>query len=136
MENELIITRTIVEKYDLKFIDDKFVIDTFNEKFPRGAKISEIPKLIPELDEDYPYFVDWLLQQVPSTDTPVVVDTLQNSIVHNGDLIVKGDVIIDDNSKFSIYIKGKIKFEGKLEINTNPIPIYTNINSPSSETKD
>ena len=128
MENELIITRTIVEKYDLKFIDDKFVIDTFNEKFPHGAKISEIPKLIPELDDDYPDFVDWLLQQVPPTDTSVVVDTLQDSIVHNGDLIVKGDVIIDDNSEFSIYIKGKIKFEGKLEINTNRIPIYVNIN--------
>ena len=123
MENELIITREIVEKYDLKF-----VVDTFNEVFPHGAKISEIPKLIPELEEDYPYFVDWLLQQVPSTDTPVVVDTLQNSIVHNGDLIVKGDVIIDDNSEFSIYIKGKIKFEGKLEINTVEIPIYANIN--------
>lgn len=129
MENELIITRDIVEKYDMNFfIDNKFVIYTFNEVFPHGAKISEIPKLIPELDDDYPDFVDWLLKQVPPTDTPVVIDTLQDSIVHNGDLIVKGDVIIDDNSEFSIYIKGKIKFEGKLEINTNQIPIYANIN--------
>ncbi|PIT32627.1 hypothetical protein [Snodgrassella alvi] len=131
MENELIITRDIVEKYENKFIendDRKFVVDTFNEVFPHGAKISEMPKLIPELDDDYPDFVDWLLQQVPPTDTPVVVDTLQDSIVHNGDVIVKGDVIIDDNSEFSIYIKGKIKFEGKLEINTNQIPIYVNIN--------
>ena len=131
MENELIITRDIVEKYENKFIendDRKFVVDTFNEVFPHGAKISEMPKLIPELDDDYPDFVDWLLRQVPSTDTPVVLDTLQDSIVHNGDVIVKGDVIIDDNSEFSIYIKGKIKFEGKLEINTNQIPIYVNIN--------
>ena len=56
-----------------------------------------------------------------------MVDTLQDSIVHNGDVIVKGDVIIDDHSKFSIYIKGQIKFEGKLEINTDQIPIYANI---------
>lgn len=131
MENELIITRDIVEKYENKFIendDRKFVVDTFNEVFPHGAKTSEIPKLIPELEDDYSYFVGWLLKQVPSTDTPVVLDTLQDSIVHNGDVIVKGDVIIDDNSEFSIYIKGKIKFEGKLEINTVEIPIYTNIN--------
>ncbi|WP_367414143.1 hypothetical protein [Snodgrassella alvi] len=131
MENELIITRAIVEKYENKFIendDRKFVVDTFNEVFPHGAKISEIPKLIPELEDDYSYFVGWLLKQVPPTDTPIVVDTLQDSIVHNGDLIVKGDVIIDDNSEFSIYIKGKIKFEGKLEINTAEIPIYANIN--------
>ena len=129
MENELIITRDIVEKYDMNFfIDNKFVIYTFNEVFPHGAKISEIPKLIPELEEDYSHFVDWLLQQVPPTDTPLVLDTLQDSIVHNGDVIVKGDVIIDDNSEFSIYIKGKIKFEGKLEINTAEIPIYANIN--------
>nr|WP_279032613.1 hypothetical protein [Snodgrassella alvi] len=123
MENELIITRDIVEKHYLKS-----VVDTFNEVFPHGAKISEIPKLIPELDNEYPYFVDWLLQRVPPTDTPIVLDTLQDSIVHNGDIIVKGDVIIDDNSEFSIYIKGKIKFEGKLEINTVEIPIYANIN--------
>ena len=123
MENELIITRAIVEKYYIKF-----VVDTFNDVFPHGAKISEIPKLIPELEEDYSYFVDWLLQQVPPTDTPVVLDTLQDSIVHNGDIIVKGNVIIDNNSEFSIYIKGKIKFEGKLEINTAEIPIYANIN--------
>ena len=131
MENELIITRDIVEKYENKFFENddlKLFEDAFNEVFPHGAKISEIPKLIPELEEDYSHFVDWLLQQVPPTDTPVVVDTLQDSIVHNGDLIVKGDVIIDDNSEFSIYIKGKIKFEGKLEINTNRIPIYVNIN--------
>ena len=131
MENELIITRDIVEKYENKFFkndDLKLFEDAFNEVFPHGAKISEIPKLIPELEEDYSHFVDWLLQQVPPTDTPVVVDTLQDSIVHNGDVIVKGDVIIDDNSEFSIYIKGKIKFEGKLEINTNQIPIYVNIN--------
>lgn len=131
MENELIITRDIVEKYENKFIendDRKFVIYTFNEVFPHGAKISEIPKLIPELEDDYSYFVDWLLKQVPPTDTPVVLDTLQDSIVHNGDVIVKGDVIIDENSEFSIYIKGKIKFEGKLEINTVEIPIYANIN--------
>ena len=123
MENELIITRDIVEKYYLKS-----VVDTFNEVFPRGAKVTDIPKLIPELDNEYPYFVDWLLQRVPPTDTPIVLDTLQDSIVHNGDVIVKGDVIIDDNSEFSIYIKGKIKFEGKLEINTVEIPIYANIN--------
>lgn len=131
MENELIITRDIVEKYENKFFENddlKLFEDAFNEVFPHGAKISEIPKLIPELEEDYSHFVDWLLQQVPPTDTPVVVDTLQDSIVHNGDVIVKGDVIIDDNSEFSIYIKGKIKFEGKLEINTNRIPIYVNIN--------
>jgi len=131
MENELIITREIVEKYENKFIendDRKFVVDTFNEVFPHGAKISEIPKLIPELEEDYSSFAEWLLQQVPPTDTPIVLDTLQDSIVHNGDIIVKGDVIIDDNSEFSIYIKGKIKFEGKLEINTVEIPIYANIN--------
>lgn len=131
MENELIITRDIVEKYENKFFkndDLKLFEDAFNEVFPHGAKISEIPKLIPELEEDYSHFVDWLLKQVPPTDTPVVVDTLQDSIVHNGDVIVKGDVIIDDNSEFSIYIKGKIKFEGKLEINTNQIPIYVNIN--------
>ena len=131
MENELIITRAIVEKYENKFFENddlKLFEDAFNEVFPHGAKISEIPKLIPELEEDYSHFVDWLLQQVPPTDTPVVVDTLQDSIVHNGDVIVKGDVIIDDNSEFSIYIKGKIKFEGKLEINTVEIPIYANIN--------
>ena len=131
MENELIITRDIVEKYENKFFkndDLKLFEDAFNEVFPNGAKISEIPKLIPELEKDYSHFVDWLLQQVPPTDTPIVLDTLQNSIVHNGDVIVKGDVIIDDNSEFSIYIKGKIKFEGKLEINTVEIPIYANIN--------
>ena len=131
MENELIITRGIVEKYENKFFENndlKLFEDTFNEVFPHGAKISEIPKLIPELEEDYSHFVDWLLQQVPPTDTPVVVDTLQDSIVHNGDVIVKDDVIIDDHSEFSIYIKGKIKFEGKLEINTVEIPIYANIN--------
>ena len=123
MENELIITRDIVEKHYLKS-----VVDTFNEVFPRGAKVTDIPKLIPELEEEYSYFAEWLLRQVPPTDTPIVLDTLQNSIVHNGDVIVKGDVIIDDNSEFSIYIKGKIKFEGKLEINTAEIPIYANIN--------
>ena len=123
MENELIITRDIVEKYS-----NKYIVDTFNEVFPHGARISEIPKLIPELEEDYSYFVYRLLEQVPLTDTPVVVDTLQDSIVHNGDVIVKGDVIIDDHSEFSIYIKGKIKFEGKLEINTDQIPIYANLN--------
>ena len=131
MENELIITRDIVEKYENKFFkndDFKLFEDAFNEVFPHGAKISEIPKLIPELEDDYSYFVGWLLKQVPLTDTPIVLDTLQNSIVHNGDVIVKGDVIIDDNSEFSIYIKGKIKFEGKLEINTAEIPIYANIN--------
>ena len=127
MENELIITRDIVEKYYLKS-----VVDTFNEVFPRGAKVTDIPKLIPELEEEYSYFAEWLLRQVPSTDTPIVLDTLQNSIVHNGDIIVKGDVIIDDNSEFSIYIKGKIKFEGKLEINTVEIPIYANINKSDS----
>ncbi|WP_367454751.1 hypothetical protein ABX042_12945 [Snodgrassella alvi] len=131
MENELIITRDIVEKYENEFFkndDLKLFEDAFNEVFPHGAKISEIPKLIPELEEDYSHFVGWLLKQVPPTDTPIVLDTLQDSIVHNGDLIVKGDVIIDDNSEFSIYIKGKIKFEGKLEINTAEIPIYANIN--------
>ena len=131
MKNELIITRDIVKKYENKFFkndDLKLFEDAFNEVFPHGTKISEIPKLIPELEEDYSHFVDWLLQQVPPTDTPIVLDTLQDSIVHNGDVIVKGDVIIDDNSEFSIYIKGKIKFEGKLEINTAEIPIYANIN--------
>lgn len=122
MENELIITRDILEKYS-----DKYIVEIFNEVFPHGARISEIPKLILELETEYSYFVDWLLRQVPPTDTPVVVDTLQDSIVHNGDVIVKGDVIIDDHSKFSIYIKGQIKFEGKLEINTDQIPIYANI---------
>ena len=124
MENELIITRDIVEEY----YDDDVVFE-FNIMFPDGAKISEIPKLIPELEKrSYSYFAEWLLKQVPPTDTPIVLDTLQDSIVHNGDVIVKGDVIIDDNSEFSIYIKGKIKFEGKLEINTVKIPIYANIN--------
>ena len=127
MENELIITRDIFEKYS-----NKYIVDIFNEVFPHGARISEIPKLIPELDDDYPYFVYLLLDRVSPTDTPVVVDTLQDSIVHNGDVIVKGDVIIDDNSEFSIYIKGKIKFEGKLEINTADIPIYANINKSDS----
>ena len=122
MKNELIITRDILEKYS-----DKYIVEIFNEVFPHGAKISEIPKLILELETEYSYFVDWLLRQVPPTDTPVVVDTLQDSIVHNGDVIVKGDVIIDDHSEFSIYIKGQIKFEGKLEINTDQIPIYANI---------
>jgi len=122
MENELIITPDIVKKYYIKL-----VVETFNEVFPNGAKISEIPKLIPELKDEYSYFVDWLLRQVPPTDTPVVVDTLQDSIVHNGDVIVKGNVIIDNHSEFSVYIKGQIKFEGKLEINTVEIPIYANI---------
>ena len=41
MENELIITRDIVEKYENKFFendDRKVVVDTFNEVFPHGAK--------------------------------------------------------------------------------------------------
>ena len=121
-EEEFIITRDIVEKY--KFKED---VDVFNEFFPRGARVTDIPKLIPELEEDYSHFVDWLLQQVPPTDTPLVLDTLQDSIVHNGDVIVKGNVIIDNHSEFSVYIKGQIKFEGKLEINTVEIPIYANI---------
>nr|WP_303832284.1 hypothetical protein [Snodgrassella alvi] len=72
--------------------------------------------------------VYWLIQQVTPTNIPVVVDTLKASIVHDGDVIVKKDIIIDNCSEFSIYIKGKIKFEGKLEINTVEIPIYANIN--------
>ena len=69
-----------------------------------------------------------VISQVPLTNTPIVLDTLKASIVHDGDIIVKKDIIIDNCSEFSIYIKGKIKFEGKLEINTDQIPIYANLN--------
>ena len=108
MENELIITREIVEKYDLKF-----VVDTFNEVFPHGAKISEIPKLIPELEEDYPDFAYWLLEQVPPTDITLEFDTLQDNIFYNGPIHVKGDVNLVNTQ---IDIIGSLKIDGKLTI--------------------
>ena len=108
MENELIITRAIVEKYYIKF-----VVDTFNDVFPHGAKISEITKLIPELEEDYPYFAEWLLKQVPPTDITLEFDTVQDNIFYNGPIHVKGDVNLVNTG---IDLIGKLKIDGKLTI--------------------
>ena len=113
MENELIITRDIVEKYDIKFVDIKFVVDTFNDIFPHGAKISEITKLIPELEEDYSSFAEWLLQQVPPTDITLEFDTLQDNIFYNGPIHVKGDVNLVNTG---IDLIGSLKIDGKLTI--------------------
>ena len=108
MENELIITRAIVEKYYIKF-----VVDTFNEVFPHGAKISEITKLIPELEDDYSSFAEWLLQQVPPTDITLEFDTLQDNIFYNGPIHVKGDVNLVNTG---IDLIGSLKIDGKLTI--------------------
>ncbi|KES11201.1 Integral membrane protein CcmA involved in cell shape determination [Snodgrassella alvi SCGC AB-598-O11] len=108
MENELIITRDIVEKYYIKF-----VVDTFNDIFPHGAKISEITKLIPELEDDYSSFAEWLLQQVPPTDITLEFDTLQDNIFYNGPIHVKGDVNLVNTG---IDLIGSLKIDGKLTI--------------------
>ena len=108
MENELIITRDIFEKYS-----NKYIVDIFNEVFPHGARISEIPKLIPELEEDYSDFAEWLLKQVPPTDITLEFDTLQDNIFYNGPIHVKGDVNLVNTG---IDLIGSLKIDGKLTI--------------------
>jgi len=113
MKNELIITRDIVEKYENKFIendDRKFVIYTFNEVFPHGAKVTDIPKLIPELDDDYPYFAEWLLKELPFNEVPLELDTLQDGLFYNGNVHLKSHAHIPNTS----LIKGELIINGKL----------------------
>ena len=105
MENELIITREIVEEY----YDDDIIFE-FNIMFPDGAKISEIPKLIPELDDDYPYFAEWLLKELPFNEVPLELDTLQDGLFYNGNVHLKSHTHIPNTS----LIKGELIINGKL----------------------
>lgn len=110
MENELIVTRDIVEKYHFK--ED---VDAFNEVFPRGAKVTDIPKLIPYLEKEgnyrYRLFAEWLLNELPFNNENFIIDgDFCGNIFYNGPVWVKRYAHI----RHSAFIKGTFKINARL----------------------
>lgn len=108
METELTITHDIIEKFRIKC-----VVNTFNIVFPYGAKITDVPKLLPKIGSYYySLFVKWLLNQLPFNNKILIIDgNICDNLFYNGDVIVKGDIELK-----RAYIKGNLNVDGTLTI--------------------
>ncbi|MBI0097212.1 MULTISPECIES: polymer-forming cytoskeletal protein [unclassified Snodgrassella] len=106
-EKQLIVTEKWLEKNGAR----KDELQTFKKHFPNGGEALEILKQCEELD--YRYFGEWLVDHLPPTYPPLVLNTLIDSLFYPNDIHIKGDVSIQ---KF-IHIKGILKIDGKLTVN-------------------
>lgn len=108
METELTITRDIIKKFRISCI-----VNTFNIVFPYGAKITDIPKLLPKIGSYYySLFVKWLLNELSFNNKTLIIDgNTCDNLFYNGDVIVKGDIELK-----RAYIKGNLNVDGILTI--------------------
>lgn len=105
-EEEFIVTQKWLEENGA-YEDD---IQDFRKYFPNGGEALEVLKWCGELD--YIYFGEWLVDWLPPTYPPLVLNNLIGNLFYPNDVHIKGDV-----STQECCIRGSFKVDGKLTIN-------------------
>ena len=104
-EEEFIITR----KWLAEMRAYEAWIQAFKNHFPNGGEALEVLKWCGELD--YRDFGRWLVDFLPPTYPPLVLNNLIGSLFYPNDVHIKGDV-----STQECCIRGSFKVDGKLTI--------------------
>ena len=101
----------VTEKWlaEMKACEDG--LRAFKHHFPNGGEALEVLKRCGELD--YTEFGKWLIDSLPLTYPPLVLNTLIGNLFYPGDVHIKGDV----STQEVICIKGNLKVDGKLTVN-------------------
>ena len=105
-EEEFIITREWLEEMRAC----KAGLQAFKQHFPNGGKILEVLKRCEELG--YKDFGIWLVDCLPPTYPPLVLNNLIGNLFYPGDVHIKGDI----STQGLICIKGNLKVDGKLTV--------------------
>lgn len=105
-EEEFIVTQKWLEENGA-YEDD---IQDFRKYFPNGGEALEVLKWCGELD--YIYFGEWLVDHLPPTYPPLVLNNLIGNLFYPNDVHIKGVV-----STQECCIRGSFKVDGKLTIN-------------------
>ena len=116
-EKQFIITEKWLE--DIRAC--KAGLRAFKKHFPNGGEALEVLKRCGELD--YTEFGEWLVDSLPLTYPPLVLNNLIGNLFYPGDIHIKGDLFTQGR----IYIKGSLKVGGKLTVNKYGM-IYTDKN--------
>ena len=106
-EKQFIVTEKWLEKK--KACEDG--LRAFKQHFPNGGEALEVLKRCGELG--YTEFGMWLVDCLPSTCPPLVLNTFVGNLFYPNDVHIKGDV----STEGLIYIKGNLKVDGKLTVN-------------------
>ena len=107
VKEEFIVTEKWLEKNGA-YEDD---IQDFKQHFPNGGEALEVLKRCEELD--YRDFGEWLVDWLPPTYPPLVLNTFVGNLFYPNDVHIKGDI----STQGRIYIKGSLKVDGKLTAN-------------------
>ncbi|ORF05894.1 hypothetical protein BGI03_09000 [Snodgrassella alvi] len=101
----------VTEKWlaEMKACEDG--LRAFKHHFPNGGEALEVLKRCGELD--YTEFGKWLIDSLPLTYPPLVLNTLIGNLFYPNDVHIKGDM----STQGRIYIKGSLKVDGKLTVN-------------------
>ncbi|ORF01474.1 hypothetical protein BGI05_08360 [Snodgrassella alvi] len=113
-EEEFIVT----EKWLAENGARKDELQAFEQHFPNGGEALEVLKRCEELN--YIDFGEWLVDCLPPTYPPLVLNTSIGSLFYPNDVHIKGDM----STQGRIYIKGSLKVDGKLTVNK-----YGNVNT-------
>ena len=106
-EKQFIVTEKWLEENGA-YEDD---IQDFKQHFPNGGEALEVLKRCEELD--YRDFGEWLVDWLPPTYPPLVLNTFVGNLFYPNDVHIKGDI----STQGLIYTKGSLKVDGKLTIN-------------------
>ena len=106
VKEEFIVTEKWLEKNGA-YEDD---IQDFKQHFPNGGEALEVLKRCEELD--YTDFGEWLVDHLPPTYPPLVLNNLIGNLFYPNDVHIKGDVFTQE-----CCIRGSFKVDGKLTIN-------------------
>ena len=106
-EEEFIVTEKWLKENGAR----KDELQAFRKDFPNGGEALEVLKRCGELD--YIDFGEWLVDCLPPTYPPLVLNTSIGSLFYPNDVHIKGDM----STQGCIYIKGSLKVDGKLTVN-------------------
>lgn len=106
-EKQFIITEKWLEENGAR----KDELQAFKKDFPNGGEALEVLKRCGELN--YIDFGEWLVDCLPPTYPPLVLNTLIGNLFYPNDVHIKGDI----STQGVIRIKGSLKVDGKLTVN-------------------
>lgn len=98
-------------------------LQAFKKHFPNGGEALEILERCGELG--YRGFGEWLVDHLPLTYPPLVLNTFVGNFFYPNNVHIKGDLSIQGFT----YIKGGLKVDGKLTVNNQQSVLATFVNA-------
>ena len=98
-------------------------LQAFKKHFLNGGEALKVLKRCGELG--YRDFGEWLVDHLPLTYPPLVLNTFVGNLFYPNDVHIKGDLSIQGFT----YIKGGLKVDGKLTVNNQQSVLATFVNA-------